>query len=602
MPEASLTAPLAAGPAVLAATGPAKRPSLAPLRLLAPYLLRHPRTLAAALVALVIAAAATIALPLAVRRIVDHGFAGGDAGFVDRYFAMLLVIGVVLAAASAARFYCVNRLGERAVADLGQDVFAHLMQLETGFHEANRSGDLLSRLTGETARVRDAIVLAISQSLRNLILLTGALVMMFGTSSWLSLLVLAAVPVVALPLVLSSRFVRGLSRAAEQARGSQAALAAEALGQMRVVHAFGQEKATADAYVAAGGSALNQTLQRLQGRGLLTFLVIGLVFSSIILVLWHGASLVQAGTLSPGTLLQFVLFAALAAGALGELSEVWTTVQDAAGATERLASILDQQPAIQPPQQPTSLPSPIKGGITFDGLSFTYAGASRPALDALSASIQPGETVALVGASGSGKSTLFSLLLRLYDPSQGRVLLDGVDARQADPQAWRRAFALVPQQPELIGATIADAIAYGRPKASRADIKAAARAAQADVFIEGLAIGYDTPLGERGASLSGGQRQRLAIARALLRDAPVLLLDEATSALDAENERAIQATLAAQRGLRTLLIIAHRPATAEHADRVLLLDHGRLIAAGTHAELLRTTPLYVTLQSGSSGQ
>jgi ATP-binding cassette, subfamily B, bacterial len=586
-------------PTAAAVTSPRQRRSLAPLKLLVPYVLRYPWTLAGALLALVLASAATITLPLAIRQIVDVGFGSTNTRLVDQTFILLLLVGILLAVASAARFYCVNRLGELVVADLSRDVFAHLLRLDAAFHEASRSGDLVSRLTGETVRVRDAIVLAVSQSLRNLILLAGSLIMMFGTSAWLSMLVLSAIPVIALPLIFFGRLVRGLSRTAETSKGSRAALAGDMLGQIRLVHAFGQEAAAERRFAMADQAALQDQMQRLGGRSLLTSLVIGLVFCSIILVLWHGTSEVLAGTMSAGTLLQFVLFAVFAAGSLAELSEVWTGIEDAAGATERLAEILVRVPAIRVSTSPKSMPRPARGELRFDRVSFAYPGSGQQAgvgaLEQVDFTIQAGETVALVGPSGSGKSTIFNLLLRHFDPNSGSIRIDGVDARDADLGDWRRHLALVPQDTALIGATLMEAIRFGRPEASAVEVTAAAVAAQADTFIRALPQGYDTPLGERGATLSGGQRQRVAIARALLVDAPILLLDEATSALDSENEAAVREALILATANRTTLIIAHRLATIEQAQRILVLDRGRLIAAGRHDELARTSSRYAGL-------
>jgi ATP-binding cassette subfamily B protein len=576
-----------------AADDPRDPRSLRPLRMLQPYILAHPGILAMAGLTLVVSALAMLSMPLALRRMIDFGFSESNGVFIDRYFGMLIVIGLVLAVASAGRFYFVNWLGERVVASIRAEVFAHLATLGPSFYDKTRSGEVMSRLTADTTQMKAAAGTALSQAARNTIMLAGALAMMFVTSTKLSLLVLGIIPAIVLPLVAYGRVVRRLSRHAQDTLADASAYAAENLSAVRTMQAFGQERAVGGLYGAAIERSFHAALVRLKARAGLTALVIFIVFSSIIGVLWYGAGLVVAGEMSGGRLAQFVLYALFAGGALAELSEVWGEVSQAAGATERLAELLATRSEIMSPVAPDPLPEPAKGRIEFRRVTFAYS--TRPAINALddvSFSISPGETVAIVGPSGAGKSTLFGLLLRFYDPNHGDVLLDGVPVRSADLEAVRRRIALVPQDVAIFAASVADNIRYGAPGATLDDVRRAAQAAHADGFITALPDGYDTQLGERGVMLSGGQRQRIAIARAVLRDAPILLLDEATSALDAESEMAVQNALERLMANRTTLVVAHRLATVQRANRILVLDEGRLVEEGTHAALVRKNGLY----------
>ncbi len=575
--------------------GAKPRRSLRPLSILVPHLLRYRWALFAAIIALLASALAMLAVPAAVRGLIDEGFAGPDAALIDRYFIILVGIGGMLALASSARFYFVNWLGERVVADVRSEVFGHLTRLGPAFFERTHSAEVMSRLTADTTLIKAAAGTTLSQALRNTVMLIGALVMMFVTSVKLSLLVLVAIPLIVFPLMGYGRTVRRLSRRAQDTLAEASTYAAENLAAVRTMQAYTHEREASVRFTGAVEAAFAAARERLRARAFLTAMVIFLVVGSIVGVLWYGASAVVAQEMTGGRLGQFVLYAIFAGGALAELAEVWGEVQQAAGAAERLAEISATEPEVVSPADPVPLPTPTRGEIAFRGVGFTYPGRTAPALGDVSFLVAPGETVALVGPSGAGKSTMLSLVLRFFDPQSGRIEVDGVDIRQADLEALRSRMALVPQDVALFADTVIENIRYGSPQADKAAVENAARLAQADGFIRALPQGYDTRLGERGVSLSGGQRQRIAIARAILRNAPILLLDEATSALDAESEKDVQTALETVMEGRTTIVIAHRLATVQKADRILVIEDGRIAEEGTHASLSRAGGLYARL-------
>lgn len=573
-----------------------KRRSLKPLTSLYPYLRNYRGLVAGALTFLCVAAATTLALPIAIRRMLDHGFQAADSAFINKYFAMMIVMALVLAIASALRYYYVITIGERVVADLRRDVFAHVTKLSPSFFDVNQSGEIVSRLTADTTQLKSAVGATASLALRNTILCLGAVVMMIATSPKLSIMVLAAIPVIVFPLVGFGRSVRQRSRAAQDTLAEASSYAGEVIGAARTLQAFNAEDAARDRYFAAVESAFEAARSAIRSRSLLTGVAIALVFGSVVGVLWYGAQSVLAGTMSGGTLGQFLLYSLIAAGSLGTLSEVWGELSQAAGAAERLHELLAEHPAIAAPAVPKALPDPAQGSVTFDNVHFSYPSAkTKSALNGLAFTVAHGETVAIVGPSGAGKSTIFSLILRFYDPQSGTIRFDGIDIREADPHAVRARIAIVPQDTTIFASSIHDNIAFGTPKACRTMVEAAAEAAQASEFIGRLENGFDTIVGERGVTLSGGQRQRIAIARALLRDAPLLLLDEATSALDAESETLVQKALDGLMRDRTTIVIAHRLATVLKADRILVLDDGRIVEEGTHQSLIQQGGLYAKL-------
>ncbi|GLK78614.1 ABC transporter transmembrane domain-containing protein [Methylopila turkensis] len=570
--------------------------SLRPLAALSPFALRHKGRMLGAFVALVASAAATLAIPVAVRRVIDFGFSAEHPGMVDWYFGTMLAVVAVLAVASAARYWFVTTLGERVVADLRDAVFTRLTTLSAAFYDSARSGELVSRLTADTTQIKAAFGATASQALRNLFLFLGAAAMMVVTSPKLSAMVLLAIPVIVLPLVGFGRSVRRRSRAAQDTLAEASALAGETIGAMRSVQAFNAETRVAGRFRAAVEDAYAAAERSIGARAVLTAIAIFLIFASVVAVLWYGATGVLAGTMSPGTLGQFVLYAVFAAGAIGELSNVWGELSQAAGSAERLNELLEVRPGVADPASPVRFPEPPRGELAFESVGFAYPGApERVVLRDVSFQVRPGETVAIVGPSGAGKSTLINLALRFYDPTAGRVTLDGVDIRAAALEDVRARLALVPQDPVVFAASARENVRLGRLAATDAEVEAAAREAGAHGFIGALPQGYDTLLGERGVTLSGGQRQRIALARALLRDAPVLLLDEATSALDAESETLVQQAIAARGARRATLVIAHRLATVLAADRIVVIEDGAVVEEGTHAELVARRGLYARL-------
>ena len=572
------------------------KPPLGSLRALWPFVRRHRGLFVAWLLALAVSSSASLSLPVAFRTMIDDGFSTSSSGGIDRAFLLLFGVAVLLAVGTAARFFFVSLLGERVVADLRTKLYGHLIGLDAGFHDRSRSGELVSRLTADVELIRNIIGSVMSIALRSTITAIGALAMLFVTSPKLAAWALVGIPVAVVPVIVGSRAIRRIARNSQDRIADANALASETLGAVGTVQAHAREPYERGRFADAVARTVATARRRIGLQSLVTAVEISLVFGAIILVLWSGAHDVIRGDMSAGTLGQFVLYALFGGGSVGALAEVWNELQKAAGGMGRISELLGETPRIAAPAHPARLPRPLRGDLRFEEVSFHYPGRDNaPALHDFSLHVAPGETVALVGPSGAGKSTVFAMLLRFHDPQSGRVTVDGVDIATLDPAELREAIALVPQQPTIFAASARENIRYGRLEANDAEIEAAADSAEAHEFIAALPAGYDEQLGERGARLSGGQQQRVAIARALLKDAPILLLDEATSALDAQSERAVQTALEHLMDGRTTLVIAHRLATILKADRIVVMDAGRIVAEGTHQALLAQGGLYAEL-------
>ena len=573
-----------------------KATSLKPIRQVVPFLKPYTSRLLLALACLIVAAAAALGMPVSIRYAIDYGFSTTDPATINHYFLALLALSLVYALFSALRYYFVMWIGERVVADIRATVFRHVVNMSPEFFEVTRTGEVLSRLTTDTTLVQSVVGAGISIALRSSFMLLGGLIMLFITSARLTVLILVLVPLVVIPIFVYGRKIRRLSRASQDRIADASSIAGESLNAIQIVQAFTLEAFQGDRFAESVETAFRTARQRLRASSLLSGTIVLVSFAAVIAVLWAGAHAVVQGTLSAGTLSQFLLYATMVAGSTTALGEVWGDVQRAAGAMERLIELLNTQPVIKIPSRPVSLPTPSQGRLRLDAVTFNYPSRPLdPALIHFSLDIESGETITLVGPSGAGKSTVFQLLLRFYDPRHGRILLDGVDIASAHPAGVRQRIGIVPQNTILFAASALENIRYGRPDASVAEIKDAARAALADEFIEKMPEGYDSFLGEKGVRLSGGQQQRIAIARAILKNPPILLLDEATSALDAESERLVQEALEHLMYQRTTIVIAHRLATVKKVDRIVVMDNGHIIDSGRHDELLQKSGLYARL-------
>ena len=571
-------------------------PRVKPLSRSLPFLQPYSGRILFALACLTVAALAALAMPVSIRLVVDHGFSGENVQSLDIYFIALLILSLVYALASSLRYYTVMWIGERVVADIRSAVYEHVIKMDPAFFEVTKSGEVLSRLTTDTTLVQSVVGAGISIALRSAFVLTGSLVMLFVTSSRLSILLFGLLPLVVLPVWFYGRKVRKLSRETQDLVADSSGIAGEVLNAINVVQAFTMESLQSRRFSDAVELSFQAARRRLSVGALLSGLIVLTAFSAIVIVLWTGARFVIDGSISAGTLVQFLFYATLVAGSTSALGEVWSDVQRAAGAMERLMGILDQRPAITSSGETRAFPATGRNHPVIDNISFSYP--SRPgqlALDGFSLDITPGETLALVGPSGAGKSTVFQLLLRFYDPASGSIRLDGVDIRDADLRKLRKRIGIVPQQTVLFAGSVMENIRFGNPQATDEEVVNAAQAAHADQFIDQLPQGYQTVLGEKGARLSGGQQQRIAIARAVLKDPPILLLDEATSSLDAESENLLQQALQELMVNRTVIVIAHRLATVKKVDRIIVMDKGRIVDSGTHDSLAAKEGLYARL-------